>query len=190
MTILIDLEVPLEAWAAVGVPAGAANLNGVRVRLREAGEAPRVSLVVESMVVDPEVANLFTGDVSGGESAASDSLGLAAVDHLMVRSRDPEATLDALARAFGVPIDTDANGERTVSVAGVRIDMVPTADLAVAAEVWGVAFRVADIDAIAERLGGDVLGAAKAARQVGQRVAVFRGGAGLGVPTALIDVRG
>jgi hypothetical protein len=190
MTIGIDLEVPLGAWQMVGFPAGDADLNGTRVMLREATSAPRVSLVVDSVVCDPGVDNLRTGDVDPAGAVSADTLGLVAVDHLMVRTRDAEVTLSSLSRAFGVAIDTDANGERTVTVDGVRIDMVPTPDLPVAAEVWGIAFRVTDIDRVAARLGGEVLGAAKTARQVGQRVAVFRGAAALGVPTALIDLRG
>ena len=190
MAIRIDLEVPLSAWNAVGFPAGDFDLNGTRVMLREATSAPRVSLVVAGPAIDPGVANLRSGEVDPVGAVADDALGLVAVDHLMVRTRDAETTLAALSRAFGATIDTDANGERTVTVDGVRIDMVPTADLPVAAEVWGVAFRVTDIDAVAARLGGDVLGAAKSARQAGQRVAVFRGAAALGVPTALIDRRG
>lgn len=190
MTIRIDLEVPLGAWQAVGLVTGDFDLNGTHVMLREATSAPRVSLVVDSLSIDPGVVNLRSGDVGPVGAASGDTLGLVAVDHLMVRTREAEETLSALSQAFGVSIDTDANGERTVSIDGVRIDMVPTPDLQVASEVWGVAFRVTDIDAVAARLGGEVLGAAKTARQAGQRVAVFRGAAALGVPTALIDLRG
>lgn len=190
MTIRIDLEVPLGAWQTVGFPSGDCDLNGTCVSLRDAAATPRVSLVVNAMAGDPGVDNLRTGEIGRAVAVTDNALGLVAVDHLMVRTRDAEATLAALSQAFGVAIDTDANGERTVTVAGVRIDMVPTPDLPVSAEVWGIAFRVADIDPIAARLGGEVLGAAKAARQAGQRVAVFRGAAALGVPTALIDLRG
>ena len=190
MTIRIDLEVPLGAWQTVGFPSGDCDLNGTCVSLRDATTTPRVSLVVDGVAIDPNVDNLIVREIGLSEQAMDNSLGLVAVDHLMVRTRDAQATLAALSQAFGVAIDTDANGERTVTVAGVRIDMVPTPDLPVSAEVWGIAFRVADIDPIAARLGGEVLGAAKAARQAGQRVAVFRGAAALGVPTALIDLRG
>ena len=190
MTIRIDLEVPLGAWQTVGFPTGDFDLNGTVVTLRDATATPRVSLVVDSLAIDPGVVNLRVGEIDSSERISDDTLGLVAVDHLMVRASDAEATLAALSQAFGVAIDTDANGERTVTIDGVRIDMVPTADLPVAAEVWGVAFRVNDIDAVAARLGAEVLGAAKAARQAGQRVAVFRGAAALAVPTALIDLRG
>lgn len=190
MTIGIDLEVPVGAWEMVGFPTGVIDLSGIRVNLREATATPRVSLVADAMAGDSGVINLRTGDLGPAAAVTDDALDLVAVDHLMVRTRDAESTLVALSQVFGVAIDTDANGERTVTVDGVRIDMVPTPDLPVSAEVWGIAFRVTDIDSVAARLGAEVLGAAKAARQAGQRVAVFRGAAALGVPTALIDLRG
>ncbi len=56
--------------------------------------------------------------------------------------------------------------------------------------MWGVAFRVMNIDAVVARLGGEMIGMPKPAWQAGQRVAVFRGGAGLGVPTAGVDLLG
>jgi hypothetical protein len=186
----IEIDVPMAAWRAVGFPDTEFGLNDIGVVMREANETPRLTLVVDRLHAELDVANLRVGDSSASNERVDSSLGLVAVDHLMVRTRDAQSTLDDLATAFNASIDTDPNGERTVSVGGVRIDMVPTADLPVAAEVWGVAFRVADIDVVAERLGADVLGAAKPARQAGQRVAVFRGAAALGVPTALIDLRG
>ena len=186
----IELDVPLAAWRVVGFPDVDFGLNGVSIVMREATESPRISLVVSQLHSDPDVANLCAGDADMSNANPDSTLGLVAVDHLMVRARDADATLKALAMAFNASIDTDGNGERTVSVGGLRIDMVPTPDLPVSAEVWAVAFRVSDIDVVVERLDTDVLGAPKVARQAGQRIAVFRGAAALGVPTALIDLRG
>ena len=186
----VELSVPTASWEAVGFPPATWNLGKTCVSLVEPEKSPQITADIVGLQGEIGVANMRpTADLRWFPAATSE-LGLESIDHLMVRTRDTESTLRSLAGSLGVDISIDANGERSVWIGAVRIDMVPEPDLSVPSELWGIAFRVEDIDVVAERLGAEVLGAAKPARQAGQRVAAFRSGAGLGVPTALIDLRG
>lgn len=186
----ITLHVPVTKWTRIGFPAEALSLDGVCVTLVESHDVSRVTAGILGMTGDSGAENVQSVVEKSSCSTAESPLRLEAVDHLMVRTRDADSTVHLLSQAFGTEISADANGERSVWLGKVRVDMVPSPDLYVPAELWGVAFRVEDIDATAVRLGGEVLGAPKPARQEGQRVAVFRSGAGLGVPMALMDLRG
>lgn len=186
----VALKVSTETWGSVGFPKGAWRLDAICVSIEESKGVP--SLVAGILDHDGElkVGGLHIAEEQCSCTEIDNSLGLESIDHLMVRTREPESTLQILSKSFGVPVSRDENGERSVWLDSVRIDMVLVPELSVPAELWGVAFRVSDIDPIFARLGGEVIGAPKAARQRGQRVAVFRGGAELGIPTALVDLRG
>lgn len=186
----LDLNVSSAAWNAVGFPIGAWKLGNTCVSVGEHEAKQGISASILGLEGDIGVLNLTPSTDVPFCEVASEALGLESVDHLMVRTRDAEKTLSSLSKSLGVDISVDVNGEQSVWLDSVRIDMVPTPDLSEPAELWGVAFRVTNLDVVAERLGGEVLGAPKAARQSGQRVAVFRSGAGLGVPTALVDLLG
>jgi hypothetical protein len=186
----ITLHVPVAEWTRIGFPATGLSLDGVSVTLVESHEVSRITAGILDMNGVSGTENIQSVVERSSCLTAENLLQLETVDHLMVRTRKVDSTLHGLSKAFGTEISTDANGERSVWLGTVRVDMVPFPDLSVPSELWGIAFRVADIDTIGGRLGGDVLGAPKPARQEGQRVAVFRSGAGLGVPTALMDRRG
>ena len=187
---ILDLRVPTTAWNAVGFPLGMWRLGDTCVSIGDSHGQASVTAAVTGLRGNAEIRHLQpTSDVPSCVASRED-MGLEAVDHLMVRTTEAESTLHSLAGALGVDVSVDANGERSVWIGSVRVDMVSTPDLSVSAEVWGVAFRVANIDVWLGRLGSDVLGTPKPARQQGQRVSVFRSSAGLGIPTALIDLRG
>jgi len=187
---ILDLRVPTTAWNAVGFPLGMWRLGDTCVSIGDSHGQASVTAAVTGLRGNAEIRHLQpTSDVPSC-AALHEDMGLEAIDHLMVRTKDAASTLQSLAGALGVEISVDSNGERSVWVGSVRIDMVPTPDLSRSAEVWGVAFRVANLDMLARRLGSEVLGAPKPARQAGERVSVFRSSAGLGIPTALIDLRG
>lgn len=186
----VALSVPTASWEAVGFPVGTWKLGETCVSFDELESASGITADIVGVQGDLGVANMRSGAGLPSCPAGTDQLGLVSIDHLMVRTKDAESTLQSLAGSLGDDVSIDANGEQSVWIGAVRIDMVPAPDLSVPAELWGIAFRVDDIDAVAARLGSEMLGATKPARQAGQRVAVFRSGANLGVPTALIDLQG
>jgi len=186
----VALKVSTETWVSVGFPKGTWRLDAICVSIEESKGAPSLDAGILDHDGELNVGGLHVADEQRLCTGSDNALGLESIDHLMVRTREPESTLQTLSRSFGVLISSDENGERSVWLDSVRIDMVPAPELSVPAELWGVAFRVSDIDLVFARLGGEVIGAPKAARQRGQRVAVFRGGAELGLPTALVDLRG
>jgi len=186
----LALKVSTETWGSVGFPKGTWRLAAVCVSIEDSKGVPSLHAGILDHDGELKVGGLHVAEEQRSCSEIDNALGLESIDHLMVRTRNPESTLQTLSRSFGVSISSDENGESSVWLDSVRIDMVHAPELSVPAELWGVAFRVSDIDPVFAHLGGEVIGAPKAARQRGQRVAVFRGGAELGVPTALVDLRG
>jgi hypothetical protein len=186
----ISMEVPLAAWQSVGFPAGIWRLDKKVVSFCEGKGKSRVTAGITQLSSDVGVENIVLVDNEIECPEISDDLGLCAIDHLMVRTNNARRTLHSLSEGLNVPITTNEHGEKSVWLDSVRIDMVPKSDLAVPAELWGIAFLVDDLGVVTDRLGCEVIGKPKPARQAGERVAVFRNAAGLGVPTALIDRRG
>lgn len=186
----IRLDVPLAAWQSVGFTAGNWRLGKTIISLCQDVGKCRISAGIAQLDRDVGVENVSIASHGFDCVEYSNGLGLRAIDHLLVRTLDARRTLQALSVGLGVPITSDEHGEMSVWLDSIRIDMVPTPELAVQAELWGIAFLVDDLGAVTDRLGSEVIGKPKPARQAGQRVAVFRSAFGLGVPTALIDQRG
>jgi hypothetical protein len=85
----------------------------------------------------------------------------------------------------------DAGGGVTQAfhkLADVVVEVVAGGEHVEATHLWGFVVNVADLDALAQWAGPDVVGAPKPATQPGRRIATARSGAGLGVPFALMDV--
>lgn len=186
----VAIEAPLVAWQSVGFAAGNWRLGTTIVSLRQAEGKSRITVGVSQLFGDVGVENIEIGSHDFECLTISNDLGLSAIDHLLVRTLDAGETLRSLSIGLDAPISSDDHGERSVWLDSIRIDMVPTPDLTVRAELWGIAFLVDDLDTVTDRLGSEVIGEPRPARQAGQRVAVFRSAAGLDVPTALMDHRG
>ncbi|MDJ0770927.1 MAG: hypothetical protein QNJ12_19190, partial [Ilumatobacter sp.] len=114
------------------------------------------------------------------------------LDHLVIMTDSLERTSGAVEEALGLE-------QRRVREAGdVRqafhrfpdrgciVEIVERSDVT-RVGLWGLVVNVVDLDAAVAGHGPDVIGAPKAAVQPGRRIATFRSGAGLGVPTALMS---
>ncbi len=62
----------------------------------------------------------------------------------------------------------------------------PDIDAGEPARLWGLVFDVAELDAVVDRLGPDVVGSPREAVQKGRRIATVRAEAGLGCALAFM----
>lgn len=124
-------------------------------------------------------------------SRAAHPNGALGIDHVVVATPDFDRTAAAL-DAGGLPLrrtalraDGGRMGFRRIGPA--ILELVEAPELADgAARFWGLVVIVADLEALAQRLG-DQLGPVKAAVQPGRRIATLRSSAGLGEPVAFMD---
>lgn len=182
----IDLVAPLDAWRSVGfaVDNGAAiDLGGTVVRWTN-GNPCGISAIGLTNIADGFAGTHPSHEVHV-EPPSGWGIDCVAVDHIIVRARDPRDFLDQFARHVKSTV-TESNGEQSVRVGTIRFDVMAATDLETQWEFWGIAFLVRNLEALANMLGPEVLGAPKPARQDGEIVATFRSGAGLCVPTALM----
>ena len=91
------------------------------------------------------------------------------LDHLMIR----------------VPFESESRAEIPALIGGVRLDLVEGAVSEI--EIWGIAFRVANLSDFTKSLDESMLSCAKPATQKNQLVSVFRGAAQLGIACALMS---
>lgn len=186
------------AWAALGFcvgPPGVAEIGGVTIELTGPGAGEGLT--------GWSVAGLAPGDLDGlpppeapaasASTGARHPNGAIAVDHVVAVSGDLDRTLAALARAGAEP-------RRIREVPGSPLRqaffVLETALLELAgpvegedrARLWGLTVAVADLDALATRLG-DRLGPVRDAVQPGRRIASLRAEAGAGVPLAFMTPR-
>jgi hypothetical protein len=183
---------PPEPWAALGFAVAGAHvdLGGIRVRLGAAGEG----------IVSWGVRGVEAGDIDGLVTAAAEGRevsadpphanGAVAIDHVVVLTPDFDRTAAALAGA-GMELRRvrDAGGSRQgfrrLGPAILELVEEPGAPQG-PARFWGLVVVVADLEALAERLG-DRLGSVRDAVQPGRRIATLRAGAGLGAAVAFMD---
>lgn len=179
-----------EAWEAAGFcvdPDGTCRVGHVRVRLVGSGAGKRI--VGWSLRGLPA----GTDDIDGLPTAVSTDApcapaehpnGVVGLDHLVVLTPDSSRTV-AVLEALGMPLRRTREvpaeqygfeamqsffrvGEPILELLGPR---EPTGDGP--AGFFGVAWTVADLDGLAERLGS-ALGRPKAAVQPGRRIATLR----------------
>lgn len=180
------------SWAALGfaVAESHVDLGGVRVRLGEPG-AGIVSWALRG-VEGGEIDGLAMMAVAGGASpvAREHPNGALAIDHVVVLTPAFDRTAAALAVA-GMPLRRvrDAGGFRQ----GFRrlgpavLELVEAQDAPTGpARFWGLVVVVADLDALAARLG-ERLSSVRDAVQPGRRIATLRRTAGLGPALAFMD---
>jgi hypothetical protein len=124
-------------------------------------------------------------------AAASHPNGAVGIDHVVVLTSDFDHTAREL-RAAGMPLRRVRQaapgvrqGFRRVGPAILELVEAPEAEPA-ATRFWGLVVIVADLDALAARLG-DQLGAIKPAVQPGRQIATLRRSAGLGEAVAFMS---
>ena len=162
---------PAEAWERLGfaVDGAAVVVGGVELRLTGEGGG----------ILDWVVA----GDIAARPAAPEHPNGALAVDHVVLLARDLAATTGRLVddgfdhRPSPAPQEFFVLGPCLLEVVQADRD-----------GFWGLTLTVADLDALAARLG-DLLGAPKDAVQPGRRIATLRREAGLGQPVAFMTPR-
>jgi hypothetical protein len=122
---------------------------------------------------------------------AEHPLGAIGLDHVVIVTDDLDRTTDAITAVTAVP------RKRVREVGEIRqgfarlgsliVEVVERAGLpAGPATFWGLVLNVEDLDVAVERLGDEVIGAARPAVQAGRSIATVRAEAGLGLPVALM----
>ncbi|HYV15759.1 MAG TPA: VOC family protein [Conexibacter sp.] len=191
-------------WATLGfvVEGDACVVGGVRIRLvgREVGRG----LVSWSLrgIERVELDGLPTTRSDAGEpsDAPSHPNGVTTLDHVVAITPDLDRTVAAL-QAAGLdlrrireqPTPAGAPRQAFFRLGPVILEVVQEPQEAIAAGggpdrpafFWGLALRVADIDATVAALGEHV-SPARPAVQPGRRIATLRRSAGLGIPVALM----
>jgi hypothetical protein len=179
------------SWAALGfaVVGSGLEVGGVRLRLGEPGEGI-VSWTLTGVEVT-DIDGLATVAGGGGEGPPGEHPnGAVALDHVVVVTPDFDRTAAALSAA-GLPLRRirDAGGFRQGfrRVGPAILELVESREApAGPARFWGLVVVVADLDALALRLG-EHLGGARDAVQPGRRIATVRRSAGLAPALAFMD---
>ena len=164
----------LRSWVLAG--AGPGEVGGVPtawVPARPAGTAPPAAA--------PAAA-------AGGPAHPN---GAVALDHVVLLTGDVSRSVAALEAAGGDVRRRAAPPAVPVPMAFVRLGpaIVEVATGGAPPRLWGLVAEVADLDALADGLGPDLLGTIRAAVQPGRRIATVRAGAGLGTAVAFLSPR-
>jgi hypothetical protein len=194
-------------WAALGfaVEGDVCRVGSVPIRLagRDAGRGI-VGWTLGAVASD-ELDGLPTARADGpAPSAGASALhpnGIIAFDHVVAIAPALDRTVAAL-QAAGLdlrrvreePTPAGAPRQAFFRLGDVILEVVQAPDDALErsggaggpAFFWGLAFKVADLDATAARLGEERCGAPRDAVQPGRRIATLRRSAGLAVPVALM----
>jgi hypothetical protein len=199
----LALADPPEAWADLGftVEDGRVRIGEVSLVLGAPGTGiagwaldGSVEEPIDGLAGSPDAPS--PGDPDAPPRAAHPN-GALVLDHVVVTTPDLERTLAALARAgFGLRRTRDSElGGRPLRQAFYRagepvLEVVgppePAGDGP--ASFWGLTITVADLDALASRLG-ERLAPVHDAVQPGRRIASLRGGAGIGTRLAFMSPR-
>lgn len=162
------------------------------VRLRLAGEAAGEG------ILGWELRGGVAGDLDGLPTARAEGKpatgpdhpnGALGIDHVVVLTPDLERTTRALEEC-GINRrrvrEAGAARQAFFRLGEVILEVVSSGEVpAGPARFWGLVVTVADLDAVAGRLGED-LGAPREAVQPGRRIATARRSAGLGLPVAFM----
>ncbi len=192
----LELADPPDAWEALGftVDDGAVSLDGLSLRLGGPGEGI-VSWTLAGISERVDLDGLPTRvAIEPGSPGARHPNGAVGLDHVVVLAPDFDRTAAILATA-GMPLrrvrEVPARAEQPAFRQGFRrlgpgiLELVE-APGAGSPRFWGLTIVVADLDALAARLG-ERLGAVRDAVQPGRRIATLRRSAGLGQPVAFMD---
>jgi hypothetical protein len=191
----LRLADPPELWADLGfeVDADAMELGGVRVELGAAGQGI-VGWRLRGMKAIRSLDGLATEVVqrAGVAPGARHPNGAVGIDHVVVLTPRFARTAAALADA-GLDLRRIRHapggfrqGFRRLGPA--ILELVETLEETDGpARFWGLVVNIADLDALAERLG-DQLGEIKSAVQPGRRIATLRESGRLGEAVAFMSV--
>ena len=191
MPTLEELEIADEPadWRALGfeVQDGACVISSVRLRL--AGKGPRRGILGWTLGEEED----------GAGEAPPHRNGVVRIDHVVMLSPDLDRTVDEL-RADGFDLRRIREGETpggSTRQAFFRLGE-PILEVVQAPEgtsvarnpdgparLWGLAFRVNDLDATGALLG-ELLGTPRDAVQAGRKIATLRAEAGLGPAIAFM----
>jgi hypothetical protein len=178
---------PPEKWAALGfaVDGEAVALDRLSTRFGE-----RSALAIEG-VPEGDIDGVQTLAATDPSPATPQPNGVIAVDHFVVVTPDFDRTVEALSRA-GIELRRirDAGGFRQ----GFRrlgpaiLELVEAQPMPPGpARFWGLTFIASDLDALAERLGPELLRPIKGAVQPGRRIATLDRAAGLKTNVAFMS---
>jgi hypothetical protein len=191
----LSLADPPERWRALGFEVADSRVlvGGVALELGAAGEGI-VGWALSGLEQATEIDGLPWSSSEPDEPdgpAPTHPNGSVAIDHVVVVTPDFDRTAAALeAAGLGLRRVRDAGGFRQgfrrIGPAILELVEGRDGDADRPARFWGLVVIVADLDALAERLG-EQLGRIKPAVQQGRRIATLRGSAGLGEAVAFMD---
>jgi len=191
------------AWEAAGFTQADEVVEAGSVRIRLMGEAAVRGLISWSL------RGLGSTELDGLPAKRSErppahggphSNGVVAIDHVVAFTPDLDRTTAAL-KAAGLdfrrlreePTPAGAPRQAFFRLGEVILEVIQApegspllADREGPARLWGISFRVDDLDAAAAALG-DLLGEPRDAVQPGRRIATVRQEARLGLPVAFMD---
>jgi hypothetical protein len=177
-------------WEALGfsVSDGTVDVGGVRLRL----DADEVAWRLSGIEPVADIDGLATAVAANGDPGPPETHpnGAVGIDHVVVFSPDFERTQGALEQV-GVTLSRirDGGGFRQGfrRLGPVILELVEAKEAPPGpARFWGLVVTVADLPALAERLG-DRLSPIRAAVQSGRHIATLRSGSGLGLKLAFMD---
>jgi hypothetical protein len=184
-------------WERLGFGVAGDGLRVGAVRLSfEAGAPAGIAGWTLAGTRSADLDGLATRPAAETEAAGEPPVhpnGALRLDHVVVFTPDLDRTLAALegaglelrrVRDAGTPEHPVRQG--FYRLGEVILEVVGDVEPAGPARFWGLLVVVSDLDALAERLGGD-LGAPRDAVQPGRRIATLRESAGLGVPVAFMS---
>src|SRR5215213_752721 len=207
MAVTVDELViadPPELWQELGfrVQDDACDIGGVRVRLdsRAGKRIASWSLRgIETEELDGLATTLSSSDARDGADPHPNAV--VAIDHVVAFSPDLDRTV-AVLEAAGLdlrrireePTPAGAPRQAFFRLADVILEVVQAPEDATArsggpdgpAFFWGLAFKVADLDATVAAIGEERCSSPRDAVQPGRRIATLRRSAGLAVPVALM----
>jgi hypothetical protein len=193
--LALALADPPERWRALGfaVADGSCSMGEVSLQLGSPGEGITGWAVTG---VDSVLDGLPNFGVIAPSPSATHPNGAIGVDHVVVVTPDFDRTAAAFEDA-AMPLrrvrEVPGGGDRSAFRQGFRRLGPTILELVEApgappgpARFWGLVIVVADLDALAERLG-DGLGRVRDAVQPGRRIATLRESAGLGEAVAFMS---
>jgi hypothetical protein len=187
-----------EPWARLGLTVvdGAVPLFGTGLRFDAAAEPGITGWALSGLADDAvtDIDGLATTVVGpANPTLVEHPNGAIGLDHVVVTTNDLERTCAAVEAATGAPlrrvreVGEIRQGFHRLGGGGLIVEVVERAGLPEApAWFWGLVINVEDLDAAADRIGPDAIGAVSDAVQPGRRIATVRAELGLGVPVALM----
>ena len=190
----LELADPAARWQALGFTVGEDGRFTVGGVVMEVGRGGRgiTGWAIRGLSGDGAIDGLATEGVelaAPGDGGAPHPNGVLAVDHVVVVTPAFDR-LSAVLDARGLTLrrvrqaGERRQGFRRLGPTIMEIVEAPEAD---ATAFWGLTFTVADLGALAARLG-PLLGEARDAVQPGRRIATVRREAGLSTAVAFMDL--